>query len=126
MVGMPVTLGFNSVDYDLFIASYTPGQAAVPGTGECGKSPCQCGPDHPTIFDQLQHVHDHRQGVTYPVSLVANYVSMSGLLAAITEGLTGSGLVAQDNGGTVLITEVGQSVRGWGDHVLFTACSCFR
>ncbi|MCI7969821.1 kinase, partial [Klebsiella pneumoniae] len=28
-----------------------------------------------------------------------------GLLAAITEGLTGSGLVAQDNGGTVLITE---------------------
>ncbi|WP_198362535.1 hypothetical protein [Klebsiella michiganensis] len=30
---------------------------------------------------------------------------MSGLLAAITEGLTGSGLVAQDNGGTVLIAE---------------------
>jgi hypothetical protein len=30
---------------------------------------------------------------------------MSGLLAAISEGLTGSGLVAQDNGGTVLITE---------------------
>ncbi|WP_049106906.1 phage tail length tape measure family protein, partial [Klebsiella michiganensis] len=28
-----------------------------------------------------------------------------GLLAAITEGLTGSGLVAQDNGGTVLIAE---------------------
>jgi hypothetical protein len=25
VVGMPVTLGFNSVDYDLFIASYTPG-----------------------------------------------------------------------------------------------------
>ncbi|PLN99061.1 kinase, partial [Klebsiella pneumoniae] len=24
VVGMPVTLGFNSVDYDLFIASYTP------------------------------------------------------------------------------------------------------
>lgn len=43
--------------------------------------------------------------VGMPVSLVANYVSMSGLLAAITEGLTGSGLVAQDNGGTVLITE---------------------
>ncbi len=39
------------------------------------------------------------------MSLVANYVSMSGLLAAINEGLTGSGLVAQDNGGTVLITE---------------------
>ncbi|MCH9368565.1 phage tail protein, partial [Klebsiella pneumoniae] len=45
------------------------------------------------------------QGTTYTVSLVANYISMSGLLAAITEGLTGSGLVARDNGGTVLITE---------------------
>jgi hypothetical protein len=44
-------------------------------------------------------------GTTYTVSLVADYVNMSGLLAAITEGLTGSGLVAQDNGGTVLITE---------------------
>ncbi|MGR8997403.1 hypothetical protein ACP3UH_31665, partial [Klebsiella pneumoniae] len=46
------------------------------------------------------------QGTTYTVSLVANYISMSGLLAAITEGLTGSGLIARDNGGTVLITEV--------------------
>ncbi len=44
-------------------------------------------------------------GTTYTVSLVADYVNMSGLLAAISEGLTGSGLVAQDNGGTVLITE---------------------
>jgi hypothetical protein len=47
-----------------------------------------------------------------PVSLVANYVSMSGLLAAITEGLTGSGLVAQDNGGTVLITEAASPFAG--------------
>ncbi|EPG8764731.1 TPA: host specificity factor TipJ family phage tail protein, partial [Raoultella ornithinolytica] len=31
--GMPVTLSFNSVDYDLFIAAYTPGQDAVPGEG---------------------------------------------------------------------------------------------
>ena len=33
VVGMPVTLSFNSVDYDLFIAAYTPGQDAVPGEG---------------------------------------------------------------------------------------------
>ncbi len=109
VVGMPVTLGFNSVDYDLFIASYTPGQAAVPGTGV--RQSRQCGPDHLRFFDQLQHVHDHG-GVTYPVSLVANYVSMSVLLAAITEGLTGSGLVAQDNGGTVLITEAASPFAG--------------
>lgn len=61
-----MTLGFNSVDYDLFIASYTPGQAAVPGTGECGKSPGQCGPDHLRFFDQLQHVHDHLAGGYLP------------------------------------------------------------
>ena len=66
VVGMPVTLGFNSVDYDLFIASYTPGQAAVPGAGECGKSPGQCGPDHLRLFDQLQHVHDHLAGGYLP------------------------------------------------------------
>lgn len=104
VVGMPVTLGFNSVDYDLFIASYTPGQAAVPGTGECGKSPASAAP---TTYDfsTSSSTFTITEGVTYPVSLVANYVSMSGLLAAITEGLTGSGTVAQDNGGTVLITE---------------------
>ncbi|MCP5640062.1 hypothetical protein NL289_26245, partial [Klebsiella pneumoniae] len=33
IAGMPVTLSFNSVDYDLVIASYTPGQDAVPGEG---------------------------------------------------------------------------------------------
>lgn len=31
--GMPVTLSFGYVDYDLFIASYTASQPAVPGTG---------------------------------------------------------------------------------------------
>ncbi|MBK3034943.1 kinase, partial [Klebsiella pneumoniae] len=105
-VGMPVTLGFNSVDYDLFIASYTPGQAAVPGTG--GSAAKVQASAAPTTYDFSTSSSTFTitwQGVTYPVSLVANYVSMSGLLAAITEGLTGSGLVAQDNGGTVLITE---------------------
>ncbi|MCM6244720.1 hypothetical protein M4B46_27095, partial [Klebsiella pneumoniae] len=31
--GMPVTLTFNGTDYDLQIATYTPHQDAVPGTG---------------------------------------------------------------------------------------------
>jgi hypothetical protein len=41
----------------------------------------------------------------YTISLVADYVNMSGLLAVINEGLTGSGLLAQDSGGVVLIAE---------------------
>ncbi|EML2679367.1 MAG: host specificity factor TipJ family phage tail protein [Klebsiella michiganensis] len=106
VVGMPVTLSFNSVDYDLFIAAYTPGQDAVPGEGgSAAKIQASAAPttyDYSlgsTTFTVTWH------GTTYTVSLVADYVNMSGLLAAITEGLTGSGLVAQDNGGTVLITE---------------------
>lgn len=106
VVGMPVTLSFNSVDYDLFIAAFTPGQDAVPGEGgSAAKIQSSASPTTydfslgSTTFTLTWH------GTTYTVSLVADYVNMSGLLAAITEGLTGSGLVAQDNGGIVLITE---------------------
>lgn len=106
VVGMPVTLSFNSVDYDLFIATCTPGQDAIPGEGgSAAKIQSSAAPTTydfslgSTTFTVTWH------GTTYTVSLVADYVNMSGLLAAITEGLTGSGLVAQDNGGTVLIAE---------------------
>lgn len=106
VAGMPVTLSFNSVDYDLFIAAYTPGQDAVPGEGgSAAKIQASAAPTTydfslgSTTFTVTWH------GTTYTVSLVADYVNMSGLLAVITEGLTGSGLVAQDNGGTILITE---------------------
>lgn len=106
VAGMPVTLSFNSVDYDLFIAAYTPGQDAVPGKGgSAAKIQASAAPTTydfslgSTTFTVTWH------GTTYTVSLVADYVNMSGLLAVITEGLTGSGLVAQDNGGTILITE---------------------
>ncbi|WKM72876.1 host specificity factor TipJ family phage tail protein [Klebsiella oxytoca] len=106
VVGMPVTLSFNSVDYDLFIASYTPGQDAVPGEG--GSAASIQASAAPTTYDYSLGSTTFTvtwHGTTYTVSLVADYVNMSGLLAAITEGLTGSGLVAQDNGGTVLIAE---------------------
>lgn len=106
VVGMPITLSFNSVDYDLVIASYTPGQDAVPGEG--GSTAKIQGSAAPTTYDFSLGSTNFTvtwHGTTYTVSLVADYVNMSGLLAAVTEGLTGSGLVAQDNSGTVLITE---------------------
>ncbi|HHY3051400.1 TPA: host specificity factor TipJ family phage tail protein, partial [Klebsiella michiganensis] len=106
VVGMPVTLSFNSVDYDLFIAAYTPGQDAIPGEG--GSAAKIQSSAAPTTYDFSLGSTTFTvtwNGTTYTVSLVADYVNMSGLLAAITEGLTGSGLVARDNGGTVLITE---------------------
>ncbi len=52
VVGMPVTLGFNSVDYDLFIASYTPRsgcECPAPG-GVWQKSRPSAGPDHLRFF----------------------------------------------------------------------------
>ncbi|HHS9711120.1 TPA: TipJ family phage tail tip protein, partial [Raoultella planticola] len=106
VTGMPVTLSFNSVDYDLFIASITPGQDAVPGEG--GSAAKIQSSAAPTTYDFSAGSTTFTvtwQGATYPVSLVADYVNMSGLLAAISEGLTGSGLVARDSSGTVLITE---------------------
>ncbi|MGP7692429.1 host specificity factor TipJ family phage tail protein [Klebsiella pneumoniae] len=106
VAGMPVTLSFNSVDYDLVIASYTPGQEAVPGEGgSAAKIQASAAPVTYDFSTSSSTFMITWQGTTYTVSLVANYISISGLLAAITEGLTGSGLVARDNGGTVLITE---------------------
>ncbi|MFO5603298.1 hypothetical protein ACLBPT_31425, partial [Klebsiella pneumoniae] len=52
------------------------------------------------------------QGITYTISLVANYGTMSGLLAAINGGLNGSGLIAQDDGGVIRIVEISSPWRG--------------
>ncbi|WP_139537083.1 host specificity factor TipJ family phage tail protein [Klebsiella spallanzanii] len=112
-VGMPVTLSFNGIDYDLVIATYTPGQDAVPGEG--GSAARVQASAAPTTYDFSMESTTFKvtwQGETYSVSLVTNYVNMSGLLAVITEGLTGSGLVAQDNGGTVTITEASSPFAG--------------
>lgn len=104
--GMPVTLSYNSVDYDLFIATYTAGQDAVPGEGgsaaEIKSSAAPATYDFSTTTTTFTITW---QGTTYTVSLVANYANMSGLIAAISDGLSGSGLIAQDSGGTVTITE---------------------
>lgn len=106
VVGMPVTLTFNSVDYDLFVSTYTPGQDAVPGEGgSAAKVQASAAPSTYDFSTGSTTFTLTWQGGTYPVSLLADYVNMSGLLMAITEGLTGSGLVARDNSGTVLITE---------------------
>lgn len=106
-VGQAITLSYSSVDYELYIASYTPEQAAVPGTGGSPvKLQASAAPatydfsSTPTVFTVTW------QGITYSISLVANYLNMSGLLAAISEGLVGSGLSASDNSGRVLVSEI--------------------
>ncbi|MDK7738620.1 hypothetical protein QP597_20425, partial [Providencia stuartii] len=45
------------------------------------------------------------QGAVYYISLLTDYVTMSGLVNAITTQLVGSGLVAWDVSGRIVITE---------------------
>lgn len=104
--GMPVTLEINGAEYDLFIATFTPKQDAVPGVG--GSAASLRASAAPTTYDfstNSQTFNLNWQATTYTVSLIANYGNMSGLLAAINEAIAGSNLVAQDDGGVVRIVE---------------------
>ncbi|HBR6965759.1 TPA: host specificity factor TipJ family phage tail protein, partial [Klebsiella aerogenes] len=104
--GMPVTLEINGAEYDLFIATFTPKQDAVPGVG--GSAASLRGSAAPTTYDfstSSQTFTLTWQATTYTVSLIANYGNMSGLLAAINEAIAGSNLVAQYDGGVVRIIE---------------------
>lgn len=111
--GMPVALEINGSEYDLCIATFTPGQDAVPGVG--GTASVLRGNAAPTTYDfsvTSQTFTLTWQGVVYTVSLVVNYGTMSGMLAAINEGITGSGLIAHDDGGVVRIVEISSPWRG--------------
>ena len=106
VVGMPVTLTYNDNNYSLFIASYTEAVPPVPGVG--GSAASITASSAPSTYDFTVSSYTFNitwQGVTYTVNLVTNYVNMSGLVEAITDSLTGSGLVAVDNSGKVVIQE---------------------
>ena len=112
-VGLPVTLNYNGNDYDLVVATYAPGVPAVPGVG--GSSATITASAAPTTYDFSGAPVTFSlswQGTTYPVSLVTNYVTMSGLVSSITSQLSGSGLVARDNSGIVQIGESGSPYAG--------------
>jgi len=112
-VGLPVTLNYNGNDYDLVVATYAPGVPAVPGVG--GSSATITASAAPTTYDFSGTPVTFSlswQGTTYPVSLVTNYVTMSGLVSSITSQLSGSGLVARDNSGIVQIGESGSPYAG--------------
>ncbi|QRU52057.1 host specificity factor TipJ family phage tail protein [Klebsiella oxytoca] len=111
--GMPVTLEINGAQYDLFIATYTPKQDAVPGVG--GIASAVRGNAAPTTYDFSVNNENFSlfwQGHYYFVQLVDNYITMSGLLDAINSRLTGSGLIAHDDGGVVRIVEISSPWKG--------------
>ncbi|CNG44302.1 host specificity factor TipJ family phage tail protein [Yersinia intermedia] len=106
VVGNPVTLTFNDSRYNLFIASYTPAVDPVPGVG--GNAASITASAAPATYDFSGSSYTFNitwKGKTYPVSLIANYINMVGLLGAITNALTGSGCVAVEREGRVVIQE---------------------
>lgn len=111
--GMPVTVDFSGVKYDLVIAAYTPAQAAIPGVG--GSAAKLTGNAAPSTYDfSINHETFTLawQGTYYIIALVANYEAMTDLLQDITYSLTGSGLIAKDDNGRISITESGSPWRG--------------
>lgn len=111
--GMPVTLEINGAQYDLFIATYTPKQDAVPGVG--GTAAAVRGNAAPTTYDFSVNNENFTliwQNHYYFVQLADNYITMSGLLDAINSKLTGSGLIAHDDGGVVRIVEISSPWKG--------------
>ncbi|HHJ4523850.1 TPA: host specificity factor TipJ family phage tail protein [Citrobacter freundii] len=106
VVGMPVSVTFNESGYDLFVASYAPGVPAVPGVG--GSTASVTASAAPTTYDFTATPVTFTigwKGTTYAISLITSYVTMSGLVNTISNQLTGSGLIARDNGGRLQIAE---------------------
>ena len=112
-VGMPISLGFNENDYELFVASYTAPVPAVPGVG--GNASSITASAAPTTYNFTSSPVTFTiswRGNSYAISLTANYATMSGLLVVITSQLSGSGLVARDNSGRLQIIEDTSPFRG--------------
>jgi len=105
-VGMGVTAVWNDYSYDLYIASYNKGSAAVPGQG--GNAASITANAAPTTYDFSANPVSFTLtwiGVSYVISLTANYVTMQGLAGEITDQLTGSGLVASGDNTLLAIKE---------------------
>lgn len=104
--GMPVTLIWGSNEYELNVSEFSPAVPAVPGQG--GVAASITASAAPTTYDFSQSPVSFTLswiGVSYVISLSANYITMEGLTGEITDQLTGTGLVCVDESGKVKITE---------------------
>jgi len=113
VVGMAMSLEINNDQYDLFVAAYTAPVPAVPGVG--GSTASITASASPTTYDFSvvpQTFTLTWQTVTRTISLISNYVTMSGLVNAITSQLTSSGLRARDSSGRVVIDEISSPYAG--------------
>lgn len=92
-IGKRVALTWNNTDYDLYVSVYHAGTPAVPGVG--GNAASITGSAAPVTYDFSESPLSFTlgwAGVSYVVSLTTNYTTMAGLMDAIEDQLTGSGL----------------------------------
>lgn len=113
VVGMPVSMRWESYDYELFVTSYNAGSPAVPGVG--GSASSLTGSSSPVTYDfssaPVSFTINWR-GFPYIISLTSNYVTMSGLVNEITDQLTGSGLVARNDSLKIRVSEASSPYSG--------------
>jgi hypothetical protein len=112
-VGMEASVATPAADLDLIVAIVNPYIAPTPGTG--GAASTVTASAAPTTYNFTTTPVTWNltwQGVTRSISLIANYLNMSGLISEITTQLSGTGLVAQDNSGRVRVTEPSSPWRG--------------
>lgn len=113
VVGMAMTLEVNNDRFDLFVAAYSPSVPAVPGVG--GSTASIAASASPTTYDFSSVPQTFTitwKAIAYTVSLTSNYVTMSGLVNAITSQISASGLRARDNSGRVVIDELSSPYAG--------------
>jgi len=92
-IGKRIALTWNNTDYDLYVSAYHAGTPAVPGVG--GNAASITGSASPVTYDFSESPVSFTlswAGVSYVVSLTTNYTTMAGLMDAIEDQLTGSGL----------------------------------
>ncbi|WP_413510394.1 host specificity factor TipJ family phage tail protein [Serratia liquefaciens] len=92
-VGLPISMTWNGTRIDLFISVYDPGSPAVPGVG--GNAASITASAAPTTYDFSTTPLSFTlawAGISYVISLTANYVTMEGLTEEIEDQLSGSGL----------------------------------
>jgi len=112
-VGMKVSLGAGSDDYDLVVHSYSPYVAPTAGIG--GEPSSVMASAAPTTYDFSADTETwvvSFQGINRTISLAADYINMSGLVSEVTAQLSGSGLVAQDSSGRLRIVEPASPYQG--------------
>uniref|UniRef100_A0AB39C0H7 Tail protein n=1 Tax=Pakpunavirus sp. TaxID=2833053 RepID=A0AB39C0H7_9CAUD len=104
-VGMPIEIaGANAGEY--IVAAYSPYVAPV--AGAAGSAASATGNAAPSRYDYNvtpATLQIGFAGQTYTANLIADYVNLSGLLAAINAALSGSPLIATGYDGRVRVAE---------------------